>query len=455
MSEPQTADAPREVTLDEGMAMAVLFQRNGQLKDAESVYRKILEVAPDHAGALHYYGVLAHQQGRSDEALRLIESSLAIVPDFADGHSNLGIIFKALGRLDEAVVAYRRAIELDPRHANAYSNLGVVLRAQRKFAEAEEAYRAAIRIDPNHIDAYHNLGVLLAGLRRTAEAVICFCKVTTLSPSHPEARRLLALAHCALGEPEKAVKIYEDWLAEEPDNAVARHMLAAVSGREVPARASEAFVEKVFDDFAASFDAKLKQLSYRAPEIVAALVADSHLAAATGLDVLDAGCGTGLCGPLIGGYARRLVGVDLSGRMLDQARERGMYHELVQGELTAYLREHEQAFDLIVSADTLVYFGPLADVAAAAAAALRPGGVFVFTVEEAPSGDEPLGYGIQHHGRYVHSQAYVGEVLRSAGLEGVVFRAELRMESGVPVAGLAVRATKPASGTPHEGAHHA
>ncbi len=71
------------------------------------------------------------------------------------------------------------------------------------------------------------------------------------------------------------------------------------------------------------------------------------------------GCGTGLCGPLIRGYARRLIGIDLSSGMLTQAKEKQLYDELWQVELTEYLRDQVEAFDVIVSADTLVYFGAL------------------------------------------------------------------------------------------------
>ena len=119
-------------------------------------------------------------------------------------------------------------------------------------------------------------------------------------------------------------------------------MIAACSGRDVPARASDAFIERTFDSFAGSFDSKLAKLLYRAPALVAGMLADSDVEASKRpdkLDVLDAGCGTGLCGPLIAPYARRLVGVDLSGRMLAQARAQNVYDELVQRELTAYLRD--------------------------------------------------------------------------------------------------------------------
>ena len=262
-------------------------------------------------------------------------------------------------------------------------------------------------------------------------------------PKHPEARRLLALAHCNLGDVDKAVGIFEEWLQEEPDDPIALHMLAACSGRDVPPRASDAFVEETFDSFAASFDSKLAQLLYRAPALVAQMLAESEVEASKSLDVLDAGCGTGLCGPLIAPYARRLVGVDLSEPMLAQARARKVYDELVKRELTAYVGDSTAEFDVIVSADTLVYFGVLDEVVAAAANALRPGGRLIFTVEELVGAGSDAGYAISPSGRYRHTRQYLERVLADAKLRSEIVPAELRLEAGDPVPGLVVRGTKP------------
>ena len=80
MAEP-TQTPPREVSLEEAIAIAILFQKNDQLAEAEEVYCKILAVEPDHPDALHFAGVLAHQQGRSDEGIELIERSLQLAPE--------------------------------------------------------------------------------------------------------------------------------------------------------------------------------------------------------------------------------------------------------------------------------------------------------------------------------------------------------------------------------------
>ena len=142
-------------------------------------------------------------------------------------------------------------------------------------------------------------------------------------------------------------------------------------------------------------------------------------------------------------YARRLTGVDLSDGMLAQAKEKNVYDELVKAELTDYLRNTRDAFDLIVSADALVYFGDLESVVFAAAGALRPNGLFIFTLEHAVTAGADVDYRLEWHGRYSHTSSYVERLLTLAGLQGEITHADLRTESGAPVAGLVVRAMNP------------
>ena len=433
-----------EITVDEAMGIVLEYMKLGRFKDAEAIARALLDLEPENADALHYCGVLAHKRGDNKEALELIHRSLERVPDQADWYSNLGIVLQSNSQFEAAMEAFRRAIALNPAHENALNNLGVLQRLYGKLDEAEASYRAVIALNPNHPDVYTNLAVVLDQTGRAPEALNAYCKALTLRPKNPDAHRHLVIAYSVLGETAKAIDACEEWLKNSPNDPRARHALAAVSGKDVPPRAPDDYVEKVFDDFAESFEAKLARLEYRAPALIGDSMAAAVGDAAGTLDVLDVGCGTGLCGPLLAPYARRLVGVDLSHGMLEHARAKNVYHELVHAELTAYLQElPARSFDAILSADTLVYFGGLEDVIAAAAPALRPGGVFIFTVEEATQPEFEDGFSLQPHGRYSHGATYVERLLRLHGLEPVIERRDLRMESGLPVHGLVVRATKP------------
>ena len=128
--------------------------------------------------------------------------------------------------------------------------------------------------------------------------------------------------------------------------------------------------------------------------------------------------------------------------MLEKARGRGLYDALHQQELTAFMAERPAAFDVVVSADTLVYFGELEAAMRAAARTLKPGGWLCFTVEALDQGED--GYRLQHQGRYAHSRAYIEAVLEQAGLRiAEIESVFLRNEGGVPVDGWLAVAQRP------------
>ncbi len=434
---------PVKLSLSQALSLAINLHRAERWDDSELLYRHILEAVPDQPDAMHFLGVLSHQRGRSDAGIELIERSIVLDPQHADRYNNLGNVLVETGRLPEAVEAYQRAIDLQPGHADAHNNLGTVLRAQNRYDDAAAAYQKAIELNPNHIDAYNNFGNLLSSKGMVREAVAYYCKAITLIPNHPQARKLLGIAYYSIGQVDAAAQVFREWLNDEPGDPVAQHMLAACSGENVPVRASDAYVESTFDAFAASFDARLEKLAYRAPQLVADALAKVCGTPGKRLVALDAGCGTGLCGPLIAPYVSRLTGVDLSGGMLSKARGRGVYDGLFKAELTGYLAGQAEQFDLVISADTLVYFGSLEAVVDAAFRALRPTGLLIFTVEEAVEGVPESGYRINPHGRYSHSRTYVRNTLVKAGFEEpATERAALRMEGGDPVAGLVVTARK-------------
>lgn len=414
---------------------AMQAHQAGRLDTAEPLYRKVLALRVGQPDAMHFLGVLRHQLGHSREAVELIEGALAVDPQHADAHNNLGNVHKECGRLAEAEACYRRALSCKPGHADALSNLALVLEAQGRLPEAFITHASLLQVAPDDARAHYLMGVFLRehpeSREHVEQAVELFRRAWKLDPRLLVALHELGATLYALDRTDEARAVYREWLERDPGNPVPRHMLAASGGAAVPARAADDYVRTTFDNFADSFDAQLlTSLHYRAPRALADLLATALPPPAAALDILDAGCGTGLCGPLLRPYARKLDGVDLSPGMVEKARQRGGYDELVVAELTAFLALHPNRWDVIVSADTLVYFGDLAPIAATAYKALRPGGWLAISLE-AGAGE---GFGLGASGRYWHSRAYVERTLRAARFVAIDIRADqLRREAGRPV----------------------
>lgn len=404
-------------TPDVILAEAMAAHQAGRLQEALAGYEEVLRQRPDDPDALHFFGMLHFHLGRGIDAVRLIGRSLDLMPGNPHAWNNLGNILVFQDKPAEAREAYRRVTVLAPAMAEAWFNLGLCLRDAGEFETAVNHLRMAISHQPDFMRAYDSLGQLLY----------------------------------RVGDFEQAAGVYREWLARDPGNPMARHMAAATSGIQVPERADDKYVAGLYDRYAAVFDLNLQELGYRAPELVAATLAGylashpaDHPADRTQpADILDAGCGTGLCGPLLRPLAGRLAGVDLSEKMLGRARLRGGYDELVVGELCSFMRSRPRQFDVVVAADTFEYFGNLQDVNEAARHALREGGLFLFTVEALPEGtDEP--YKLLMHGRYAHNSGYVQRSLEEAGFEVLELRTEvLRVERLQDVKGLLAVARLP------------
>jgi predicted TPR repeat methyltransferase len=425
--------------LQKSVKQAVNLHKVGKLDEAERRYRAVLRQQPDNPDALHFLGLLVHHRGDTAAATDLIRQATVAAPGYADAFNNLGNLLKLAGRLEEAEDAYRRAVKLRPADANAHSNLGVVLRT-RQFADAEAELRTAIALDPRHVPAT-NLGHLLKQTERPQEALGCYR--AAIAVVRAIRWRCTCSGACqANGEIDKAREVFRAWLDRDPGNPIPMHMLSACSGEAAPIRASDAYVRTLFDELADGFDEHLATLEYRAPQLVGAAVAASWPEPRGNRDLLDAGCGTGLCGGFLRPHARTLVGIDLSPGMLRRAKALKLYDDLIEAELAAFLAGHRDAYDGIVSADTLCYFGDLDAVFTAAAGALRPLGRLFLTVEQATDSAAD-GYVLQSNGRYSHAASYVRSRLEQAGFNvDAMDHAELRREAGASVAGLVVTATR-------------
>ena len=392
--------------------LAVALRRQGKLEEALTACQAAIDRRSRYADALHGLAGLQMQLKRHDDAAATYRRYLAERPGDLAAIKSLGEALMAARRDAEALSVYATALESYPEDAELLNNLGVALMAEERVEEAVVAFRAAIERKPDFADPQYNEGVVLEKAGRLDDAAAAFEATLRIEPEHAKAHHALGAIYGMLGRSEDLARVYRHWRQVSPDHPAARHMAAAVNAAETPPRAADDYIRELFAPFARAFDDVLGKLNYRVPALLAALLA--RFPAERPLDIADAGCGTGLCAPALRPLARRLVGVDLSPEMLVKARQRGLYDELVEAELTQFLGRNAAAFDLIVVADTLVYFGDLATPLQAMAGALRPDGRIAFNLER-DGEDHPAGYRLNQYGRYVHGEGHLRRRLTAAG----------------------------------------
>jgi predicted TPR repeat methyltransferase len=204
---------------------------------------------------------------------------------------------------------------------------------------------------------------------------------------------------------------------DDPDGA--RLLLAALGDGPIPERASDGHIDQLYAYRASNWDEKAKTATgYFGADLVAAVL-DRLTGATDGLDIVDAGCGTGLVGSLVAKKARRLVGVDLSSPMIAKAKEKGIYHHLQQGDLVAFLNDHAESCDVVTSAATLIHFGDLRPAFEAVALSLRDRGLFIFTLFPSKNDDDEFAVGsadgLGQGGCFTHGRNYVARMAAETG----------------------------------------
>ncbi len=210
----------------------------GNVDEAEPLYRRLLEVAPDNADALHHLGLLLQQRGDLEEAILLLTRAVADRPNDAVCHNNLANMLKEQGKPAEAISAYQAAIRHKPDYANAYFNLADLLLDQAELQAAVECYRHVLRLSPEDAEAWNGLGAALRHQQRLAEAMEAFRTALQIKPDYPDAHNNLGLVHATLGDLEAARACYRQAIELDADYTQAYENLAK-SRRYGPADGDE------------------------------------------------------------------------------------------------------------------------------------------------------------------------------------------------------------------------
>jgi predicted TPR repeat methyltransferase len=450
----QQALAAKPATLTYQTLASVLYQLK-KTAEARALHQEWLQFDPENPIARHMVAAsneaaLAEIEwsGFQDSTPNTVDNTkllatyqraLADDPANADNWYHYGLTQHRLGRIEESLASYDRALAIQANHPQALNHRGIALCKLKNLQDGLTSFRRALELNPDSAEYQANIGRALLDLGQPEAAAANLYQALQIEKS-ATVFQSLASALYQLGRHDETMDIYSQWLAFEPDNPIPQHMVA--TGRATrPERASDQYVASIFDSFAETFESTLLGLGYRVPELLTAQISAARGTETIPLRILDAGCGTGLAAPLLKPLASQLVGVDLSTKMLDKARERKLYDELVVGELCAFMASRPGAFDLVLLADTLVYFGALDEAFRTAHAALAPSGIFAFAVEARP--DSGPDYQLELHGRYSHRPDYLTRLLTTGGytvqsLEPIVIRRELDTD----VAGVAVVARR-------------
>ena len=387
-------------TAAEWHSKGLALLETGDLHEARNHFALALNDAPQNAPYMLDYAQAYVDLGQYEKAETFFRAALDLDPASATGNYRFANLLKQFGHLHEAIAKYSLAIAAKPEYVEAFNNRGAAYHTMGETNNAAADYRRAIGLDPHLSQAYLNLGRLLD----------------------------------SSGDFEAASELYRGALKNGLDQGLFTHLLQSVSGAPSD-KAPVGYVRAIFDDYAGAFDHHLTQtLGYTLPSLIGAQVRALYGASANQLIAVDLGCGTGLCGVEIASCVGHLAGVDASPRMLDHADRRGIYHDLIEGDIERYLPALDAvSVDLLIAADVFIYIGALEKIFSEAGRILRTGGVFIFSIEHLA---ENAGHQLQRTGRFQHSIDYIEQLGVASGFAVErVAPVELRLEQARPVPG--------------------
>ncbi len=221
--QPSTPDASSPA---ETIAEALRLHRAGKLRQAHSLYCRVLSAQPNNANVLSRMGLLLHQTGQNAAAVKMLHRALEARPDHAETLATLGRALLAMGETASAVSHFERAVALKPGFVSAHNGLGRALAAAGRLEKAIAAFKRAIVLEPSYAEAHYNLGCALEREGRHEDAIRCYRKAVAIDPRLAKARDALGLALRAHGALDEAEAAFRRAIEDRPDFTAARIHLA-------------------------------------------------------------------------------------------------------------------------------------------------------------------------------------------------------------------------------------
>jgi len=322
-----------------------------------------------------------------------------------------GVALFEQGQLQPAEAAFERALSLAPGRPSVLLNLGITRFELGRFADALAPLQQSLKAESAAPDGWLALARCQMRLGQLHESIHSFQTLLEQQPDNGLAWQELGECFRLAESFDQAAHAYQQAIAHGNNTDYTQFLLAGVTQQGVVPQPPSSYVQALFDDYAADFEAHLVgTLGYQGHQAVV-----RHLPC-DGLQslghVLDLGCGTGLCGRLVRPRTTRLVGVDLAPQMVEQAQATGLYDELWTGDLHERLAETSHTFDTVLAADVLIYVGALERLFTLLAQRMKAGGVWSFSVEAGTPGS---GVQLLTSLRYSHAPDYITRLAQQHG----------------------------------------
>jgi predicted TPR repeat methyltransferase len=380
------------------------------------------------------YCYIAQQDHANAE--KALQRFLQRCPDAVRGWLLLGNVQLDMQTYDAAEISFDAALTQDILAFEAFVGKAIIAIARGDMEAAPHYLDRAFDIAPDYYRTYFVLGDFLYKRRELEKSESFVRQALERNPQFLPAQRLLAITLFSLKKHEESLELTESYLQKMPQDEVMTFLCAVLRGDGAESAPSE-HIRTLFDVYAENFETHLVEgLGYKIPhEMLAALqtVKEQEGDHRHDLSLLDIGCGTGLVAEAFQSLTSKRVGIDLSPKMIEIAREKNRYHHLIIGDAVNYLQETTESFDLITAADMLVYVGNPAALFAAVAERLAPHGYFILSVEK---GEESAPFTLLPTGRFAHARGAIEDLGKQQGMVlQTCHDTIIRMEAAQPIEG--------------------
>lgn len=418
--------------------LCLSYALSNQFKKSLDIALKLDKKKPNTIEFLKLIGSSYHGLTKYPEAIKYFKKAITINSSDITALSNLASALKEDNQLEEAEKYFMHSLSLNSNQPDALTNLGLLLQLQSKYSEAIQLHKKALQISPNNVNVLHNLAFALKVKGDKEESITYYNQLLTFMPGHARAAcdssqiyselkqfekaievlksayditptdehvlSNMGIVYKMLNQNDKAEEFFLKAIEKNPENETPQYFLSILKGDNSFGSSPDGYVQELFDGYAETFDEQLiSQLKYKTPELIGNQIA-KHIDPSQKYNILDLGCGTGLAGIYVKDIAKSMTGVDLSENMLNKAKERNIYTELVTSGIEQYFESSDATPDIIISADVFVYIGDLANIFSAASKAMNEGGYFVFSTEDTKDAGQFL---LKDSGRFAHNEQYI------------------------------------------------